>query len=940
LQALPKISVYAGEPLNLELQLVDAAGVAESLAGRTIVCVISRGREEIDRSAQITGSDASGDYAGFSFDGAVSLSVVAELGITYVFIEQLANGWDTIGEGYLVVSFAATGTVGGTLEGMAQRLRVGAGPDCKRVVIEQRGGRGLSLSEELGTTPEELIADLLTAPVEEKLAAVDVTVAGKVVEVDTAITELGEATSGKLAEVDDAVSRADAATASFDAQVVGLVSVQADQPFNEQEKAQARSNIGAPEEILPRTVVGSVSALVTEVYAVSGDDITIDTSQGFVRLYLPASGGSLTVSAKGAGSASITGNGRTLSGILASGIILPGGAPLQIYSDVGVWSAVNTDVRTIPGLSASLASAARQDQATRRSTSLVAAGGAARRARFAASPMYRTAGAVATRADVVDDGAGSAPAVDASGRLLVERATVNRVTSPLFASASGFSPGVVGSGGTIGSAWANAGNGSLEVISATGGRLRLRCFATGNPSGTSQGLQTQWFAKPVLTRGGLVGSGLLRIINIAAGANSFSRLSVAVQSRNSTSVPIVQGDSAGGNDTRVVSATDIRSAAFLASIPADHDQVRFRFIANLTSALPYDVTFEVAEPQAEDGASASDYTSFVNGSRSTAARALMPAVDHDVVFGGNGGYVWTTGNGPTVLASPQGTIAASNLLAIERANDSSKALTAREKTDIVAANYPPVAGIPIPHDAAIGFSGRSWRAETANKAWSIVPASNRQAYITFEVRNGDHLSETGAEAGKNRSEIKLLPTDSMALLPFDTDVWFSGYIAYQYDVAPPANITAVTMQIHNSPDAGEPDVSPLFAQRLQGDDLLFTVQGETGAVTTGNSVQQRLLLIPGIVKTSLADEPYFHRYVYRIRATRNGTSQLDIWWNGELVYSGINLLMGYNDLLGGFFKLGIYRPTQSSETLRVTNAMTEMSLTSLIDRVANPLPIA
>ena len=188
MQALPKISVYAGEPVNLELQFLDAAGAAEPLAGRSIICIVSRNGVEIDRQTGTIATDNAGNYASFSFGSALSLGTTAQLGITYAFVEQLENGWDTIGEGFLVVAYAAAGQAGGAVDGSAFRFEITQVSGSYRVVVEQRGARGLSLSQELGTTPQALLAGIV-APVTEAIDDLDAHVVVKDAEIDAAIAE-------------------------------------------------------------------------------------------------------------------------------------------------------------------------------------------------------------------------------------------------------------------------------------------------------------------------------------------------------------------------------------------------------------------------------------------------------------------------------------------------------------------------------------------------------------------------------------------------------------------------------------------------------------------------------------------------------------------------------------------------------------------------------
>jgi hypothetical protein len=143
-------------------------------------------------------------------------------------------------------------------------------------------------------------------------------------------------------------------------------------------------------------------------------------------------------------------------------------------------------------------------------------------------------------------------------------------------------------------------------------------------------------------------------------------------------------------------------------------------------------------------------------------------------------------------------------------------------------------------------------------------------------------------------------------------------------------VPVIICQVHDTPDEGDyKSKSPPFALRFQGQDLYLTVQGDLAARSTGNSRQQRLVRIPNVLRSTLNSEPVFHHWVVRLRFSRLAQGEVDFWWNGARVYSGKNLVMGYNNVIGGYWKYGIYRSVSSSETLRVT----------LIDRVSHPLPL-
>jgi hypothetical protein len=229
-----------GSPYLLKLKFSDGAGFAD-LTGRVLrfAAFQRTGAVVFDEAFRIAG-----DTATILFPGSVS-EVPAFNGARWQVAQVFEEGPTPLFRGSIDVTPAASDQGPGA-GAPASDLLTWA-PATQTLLISSIGAPGPSLSEELGMTPQELIAEYVTGPVDEKLAEVDVAVVAKVGQVDDAITELGETTSGKFAEVDDAISRADTATASFEGKVFGLVSVQSDQPFSDVEKAQARSNVGLSE---------------------------------------------------------------------------------------------------------------------------------------------------------------------------------------------------------------------------------------------------------------------------------------------------------------------------------------------------------------------------------------------------------------------------------------------------------------------------------------------------------------------------------------------------------------------------------------------------------------------------------------------------------------------------------------------------------------------
>ena len=245
-------------------------------------------------------------------------------------------------------------------------------------------------------------------------------------------------------------------------------------------------------------------------------------------------------------------------------------------------------------------------------------------------------------------------------------------------------------------------------------------------------------------------------------------------------------------------------------------------------------------------------------------------------------------------------------------------------------------GAPIPANATVKLDGLRWAVQNPSKPWSLRPVAGRQNMLAFEVRGDDHL---GNEPHKNRSEVALRRQNRLGKIPYDQDVWAAGSVAIQSDAVSPERLPVVIHQVHDTPDPGEyASKSPPFALRFYGRDLYLTVQGDLAARSVGNSRQQRLARLPDERRTRLDEPPLFHDWVVRLKFSRAAEGEVDFWWNGQLIYSGKGLKMGYNNIVGGYWKYGIYRARSTPETLRVIHANVEISEASLRDRVRHPRP--
>jgi hypothetical protein len=191
-----------GSPYQIRVQFSDGAGGLIGLAGRELRFAAFRSGGDVVFDAPFI---IDGNTATVVFPGSVSLTPGLDGGAWQV--AQLFEGGATPLFRGSVITVDAAADQGAGAGAPPSDLLTWA-PATQTLLVSSIGARGPSLSEELGTTPEKLIEELVTGPIAVKLAAVDVTVAGKVDQVDDAITELGEFTSERSAEIDAVIADA------------------------------------------------------------------------------------------------------------------------------------------------------------------------------------------------------------------------------------------------------------------------------------------------------------------------------------------------------------------------------------------------------------------------------------------------------------------------------------------------------------------------------------------------------------------------------------------------------------------------------------------------------------------------------------------------------------------------------------------------------------
>lgn len=150
----------------------------------------------------------------------------------------------------------------------------------------------------------------------------------------------------------------------------------------------------------------------------------------------------------------------------------------------------------------------------------------------------------------------------------------------------------------------------------------------------------------------------------------------------------------------------------------------------------------------------------------------------------------------------------------------------------------------------------------------------------------------------------------------------------------PANNPASWMvagQFHATPDADDVQGSPVLAQQFSGDTFEIITRTHADDPGTANpSGTSRY-------STTWLGSDWVN-LVYRVQFTRGtSTSELQVWMDGVEIVNLTGIAIGYNDAEGPYFKYGIYR-SAAAETTVIDYANVEVSTSSLLDRVANPLP--
>ncbi len=171
----------------------------------------------------------------------------------------------------------------------------------------------------------------------------------------------------------------------------------------------------------------------------------------------------------------------------------------------------------------------------------------------------------------------------------------------------------------------------------------------------------------------------------------------------------------------------------------------------------------------------------------------------------------------------------------------------------------------------------------------------------FEVRSGDQWRPRDGE--KERSEISAKET-----LNFD----HTYTMTYDFMIEPGQKITSDWLnvgQFHGSPDAGDyGSLGPVFATQMKGEQMRFITRTDPDRITESRPEDNVLY-----TDSSNLIRGHWYQMKINIRFDADGDGLIKVWRDGDLLvdYKGG---VGYNDVVGPYWKMGIYREA-SPETL-------------------------
>jgi hypothetical protein len=196
----------------------------------------------------------------------------------------------------------------------------------------------------------------------------------------------------------------------------------------------------------------------------------------------------------------------------------------------------------------------------------------------------------------------------------------------------------------------------------------------------------------------------------------------------------------------------------------------------------------------------------------------------------------------------------------------------------------------------------AFTAQNAGRPWNYRRTGDEQR---FEVRRGDQIEGDGTEA-KERSEVYLRGKS------LDTGRTYTLAFRFMIERGPVNTAKWLLLaQLQSNFDKGEPGHSPPLAIGLGGDDLVIVSRASSAKISApGDTVYTKQYSSPRPIARGT-----WHKIAVKVHFDPFGNGLLAVTLDGRSIvdYAGA---IGFNDDVGPYLKLGIYRAT-AAEPLAV-----------------------
>jgi hypothetical protein len=222
-------------------------------------------------------------------------------------------------------------------------------------------------------------------------------------------------------------------------------------------------------------------------------------------------------------------------------------------------------------------------------------------------------------------------------------------------------------------------------------------------------------------------------------------------------------------------------------------------------------------------------------------------------------------------------------------------------------------------------NGERYTVQSPERPWSLS-IHPTLGYSRFEVRPGDVWENDARLHPDGRQRVSMR---GQTFWPNNTDVWFSYSVRTSAMPDSWSQLTSLHAELEPGETPGKPD--PLGFMVSHG---RFTIEtrSDTRALTTSKADTVVRYSMPMFAPDT------WQNIVVRVKFDPHGNGRLTFWLNGEQRYDSGAIPIGYNDRLGPYFKYGLYRGG-SDQTSVAEFANVEIGISSLLDRVTNPLPL-